>query len=373
MKKWQHGIELDILKGISDFFNKSDGDYLKSPFTEVNKRTAAVYLSRYEMIMNPDYMVVVTQAKTKTAVKDFSGNVIAHRQKGDKFIPRFAYTDDKVFKTIDKIKGNLWIHVWQEKKDEVEAIKSLGFKHVCTKITSHAEIFGIYYRGSELKTTIPQSQLISLEKRCDADVEEVIKELNSLDLEFTNHFSNYNPTDSWGALALRGYSPDYKFISKPGVMGKKWKDDGTDYKLQYTELWDRMPSVKRLLERHFPKGIEYDRIRFMRLGKEVGVLERHSDKTEKDAGVDDGKIARFHFPLQTNEDVWFEMWDCNGELIKKNLPVGEMWYLDMRKPHRASNCGKTDRIHLVVDVFATPEIRELLGDNKVTDVEDLFE
>ena len=32
------------------------------------------------------------------------------------------------------------------------------------------------------------------------------------------------------------------------------------------------------------------------------------------------------------------------------MKVGELWYLDMRKPHTAVNFGEEDRYHLIVDV-----------------------
>ena len=42
------------------------------------------------------------------------------------------------------------------------------------------------------------------------------------------------------------------------------------------------------------------------------------------------------------------------------MKVGEAWYLDVRKPHRAVNGGKTRRIHMVVDVVSSEELRKLL-------------
>jgi hypothetical protein len=42
------------------------------------------------------------------------------------------------------------------------------------------------------------------------------------------------------------------------------------------------------------------------------------------------------------------------------MKVGEAWYLDVRKPHRAVNSGDTPRIHMVVDVVSSEELRKLL-------------
>lgn len=374
-KKWQYGVDIQYLKEISEFFTESDGDVLKSPFTEMTKPSIAKALHENNLIIEDGYYIVAKEVKTKNSIKDFSGNIITTRKKGDLYIPRFAYSTNEVFSKINELsKGrDTWVTVWQEKKREVDNIEKLGFKRVCTKITSHAEILGIYYKGDSKIKDITDSQKATLKYVRDVNVKDIIKELDNEVVEYTNHFSNYNPVNSWSALSLRGYLSDYTFISKPDVMSNKWTvENKEDYKLQYTDLWNKLPSVKKLLDKTFPEGTQYDRIRLMKLDAKVGVLERHSDKTEKNAGVDDGRLARFHFPLYTNEEVKFEMWDLEGNHINEHLKVGELWYLDMRKPHRASNLGDTNRVHLVVDVISNEGIREMLGDER-DGVDDLFE
>ena len=42
---------------------------------------------------------------------------------------------------------------------------------------------------------------------------------------------------------------------------------------------------------------------------------------------------------------------------------GELWYLDMRKPHTAINFGEEDRYHLIIDVKSGPELRKWLVDS----------
>ena len=41
------------------------------------------------------------------------------------------------------------------------------------------------------------------------------------------------------------------------------------------------------------------------------------------------------------------------------MKEGELWYLDIRKPHTAINNGEQTRIHLVVDVEANDSCRRL--------------
>ena len=49
-----------------------------------------------------------------------------------------------------------------------------------------------------------------------------------------------------------------------------------------------------------------------------------------------------------------------GYVEDVNMKVGEAWYLDVRKPHRAINGGMDDRIHIVVDVESNEELRNML-------------
>jgi Aspartyl/Asparaginyl beta-hydroxylase len=42
------------------------------------------------------------------------------------------------------------------------------------------------------------------------------------------------------------------------------------------------------------------------------------------------------------------------------MMVGECWYLDTRKRHRAINGGATERTHLVVDLEANAAVSALL-------------
>ena len=87
---------------------------------------------------------------------------------------------------------------------------------------------------------------------------------------------------------------------------------------------------------------------------------RHTDQVDPDAGVNDLKLMRFHFPIVTNKDVIFNQWDWHAELVESHMKVGECWYLDVRKPHRAVNGGTEMRTHLVVDVEANDDVRKLI-------------
>ena len=69
---------------------------------------------------------------------------------------------------------------------------------------------------------------------------------------------------------------------------------------------------------------------------------------------------RFHFPIKTNRNVIFSCWGQGNAETRVHMKVGECWYLDVRKPHRAIIGGTDMRTHLVVDVVANDEVRALI-------------
>jgi aspartyl/asparaginyl beta-hydroxylase (cupin superfamily) len=71
-------------------------------------------------------------------------------------------------------------------------------------------------------------------------------------------------------------------------------------------------------------------------------------------------VARLHFPLVTNERVIFSTWNEFDKEENYHYGFGEVWVIDTRKPHKAVNGGKDNRIHLVVDVVVTPKIERII-------------
>ena len=64
--------------------------------------------------------------------------------------------------------------------------------------------------------------------------------------------------------------------------------------------------------------------------------------------------------IKTNDKVIFTSWDNNGERHIHNKKKGECWFLDTRRPHTAINGGDDIRIHLVADVWANDDVRNIL-------------
>ncbi len=138
-------------------------------------------------------------------------------------------------------------------------------------------------------------------------------------------------------------------------MSKAWKEENPsalNYSSGWTCISDRFPVTKKIVQERF-YGSRPDRIRFMRLKKGNGELARHADITDREAGVQAGKVVRLHIPIETNPEVIFNSWSHKGEKRTLQMKAGSLWYLDVRKPHTAVNEGDQDRIHLVMDFYAS--------------------
>ena len=258
-----------------------------------------------------------------------------------------------------------------------------GFKKIGIKINTFGDIQGVYFRDRvdgafgereflEQKMMLPEEKIVLTQAdfrpvpwvgaeglRFGWMCEALKERLEIMDYEFTNHYSNYNKGNSWSAISLRGYTPEWSFITKPAEMSKKWKKENKDkeFRLQDTELRKMFPEVEDLLK--LLPGNPH-RIRFMNLSPGGGELQRHTDQVDPDAGVNDYKLMRFHFPIVTNKDVIFNQWDWDAKLVEAHMQVGECWYIDVRKPHRAINGGTEMRTHLVVDIEANADVRALI-------------
>lgn len=353
MKPWQHGYEIDYLKKIASKFSHYNS-FTLSPFVQMKKNNVAESLHKKSLfILNEDTMIDCVQAKSSSPITMHGDTVIARKTKGD-FTLSKAIGDKKLLKEfVNSLSGDGWWYVWAEDTDATELAEDCGFCKVGPKITTFGEMYMIYYRGEKRgfpQIDLAEYQSITKVKNIDVNlIDSIALKLNSLP-EFTNHYSNYNRDKSWSALALRGYSADPSFITKPIEMSDKWKEEhkGNDYFLQDTHLYNNFPEVRELLKEF---GSNVHRVRFMRLKPGGGELERHTDQVDPESGGSIGKLARLHFPIKTNPDVLFTVWHTDGSQRKVHMKKGECWFLDTRKPHMAINGGDEERIHLVVDII----------------------
>jgi len=374
MKAWQKGIELDTLLDMEKIW-LTYNNQTSSPFLEMKKNSIASVIDQNLYDYTNDYAICTKVLKSKSKIKMYSGYDIALSsvEVGERIVYKIAYNNkDAIIKKLVSYAENTFMYIHEESDDDKEIIKACGFEKVGVKINTFGDILGVYFKGvptpfgkrefPELKNIIKEEYYV-LKKMNIPDLTELCNsiklKLDEKSIEFTNHYSNYNKNKSWSAISLRGYSDDFSFITKPAEMNKKWKkeNEGVHFELQDTKLRKEFPEVEQILG--YLQAVPH-RIRFMNLTAGGGELQRHTDQVDPDAGILNNKLMRIHIPIVTNDKVIFEQWDCDGKNVKGHMSLGECWYLDVRKPHRAVNGGDTLRTHLVIDVEANEYIRGLL-------------
>ena len=126
---------------------------------------------------------------------------------------------------------------------------------------------------------------------------------------------------------------------------------------QWNDLSEKFPKIKKYTEENniFKNA---KKISFLFLSAESGQFQKHTDPELSgiEYGISDKKITRFHIPLATSEKIFTTCWDIFGNPNTSNFLVGNVYYVDVRKPHAISNYSNENRIHLSVDVISTPEI-----------------
>lgn len=369
MKPWQKGYELDYLKEVASQYDKFNS-YTDSPFAEFKKNNVAESLDKKTLKEIDGAWINIAEAKVRSKITMHGDTVIGYKEKGDIVITNISQHTDSLKNHIATYNNkNCWMFVWSEWDEAIQFAKDCGFNYVGSKITTFAEIYSIFFRDADSSlekrtiTPIDGAEAVSI-TQCAFDTIDtsIIKEeLKNIQIEYTNHYSNYNKKGSWSAISLRGYRPDPSFIAKPIEMNKKWKEENSEWEswtCEDTPLREKFPYVNKLLEKIPTNKIE--RIRFMSLAPGGGELSRHTDQVDPFIGVSNGKLMRLHIPVITNPKMEFTSWDMHGKKHIVNMKEGELWYLDIRKPHMAVNNGEETRIHLVVDIEANDDCRRLL-------------
>lgn len=377
-KPWQKGIPLEEIKEYRIVFDARYNTFARSPFTQWNNPKVADSLSknRIERAATAGY-IDTHITTTSTKIKMYFDVELARKQKGDRVINAIAFTEnpklDEFALHINNYIEPTWAIIWEEDALQRELMSLTNFRKIGVKITSFSEIYGIYFRDSQedrkrdIQRTfspVDPTELLCVRQLNIPNLSSIIlpmaARIRQLDEEFANHYSKHNKSKAWGAVSLRGYSSDPSMIEKPSCMNKKWQqqNEGTDFILQDTPLRATFPEVEKVLE-YFPTT-NFDRIRLMRLAPGGGELSRHVDHVEKDSGMGDDKIMRFHVPIITNPNVMFTMWNTDGQKVETNMEMGSTWLFDFRKPHMAVNAGNDVRIHLVIDIVMDQKMRDFI-------------
>lgn len=152
------------------------------------------------------------------------------------------------------------------------------------------------------------------------------------DVVWRTHFNSGYHNGLWQAIALRGSA----FAMIDIVPGEYPLDS-----FQNNAMMESCPALAQLVAQ---MSCAQKSVRIMRLAS-GGVIREHVD-----AGVSlaSGE-ARLHIVLKSDEHTHFYV-------DQKRVPmrVGECWYVDVSRPHRVTNTGPNDRIHLVIDCVANP-------------------
>ena len=156
---------------------------------------------------------------------------------------------------------------------------------------------------------------------------------------WASHFNTGYHNGGWTGAALRGSSVDHKRLFVDFHSSEPASD---------TPLARRCPRLIAALDAF---QCRLRAVRLLRLAP-GGIIELHHDP---DLQFDQGE-ARLHIPLATHSAVEFYV---DGEQVI--MLHGECWYLDLSRPHRVSNRGSTDRIHLVIDAIVNPWLEQMIA------------
>ncbi len=141
------------------------------------------------------------------------------------------------------------------------------------------------------------------------------------------HFNTAHYTGEWTVIALRSPGGKADTITPDNHGNETFAD---------TELMQNYPSIKKLVQSF---KCDVMSVRLLNL-KRGALIKEHRDA---ELSFEKGE-ARLHFPLITNPQV--EFYVEHKQVVMKE---GECWYMNANLPHRVSNFGETDRVHLVID------------------------
>jgi len=369
MQAWQQGYDLTMLKALKSAIKSDYKKYVFGAFGMPNERDIATAMAKGQVIKTKenDSILIHQHYQAKSRITDFSQSVIPI-QVGTFFIKHLAGPQKEKLLNYycSELQGKpLMIEIFDEDLAMIELVKSKGFTYITTKISASSDLKGIYQKDAGVNYKLASGESLHMEQLSANFLSE--QELTAIRKELANytswadHYSTYNKRQSWSAFTLRGYDrEDPNFIMKPQEMSKKWKEENPERlnaKSEWTLISQRFPSTVKLVQERFHNS-KPDRIRFMRLTKGNGELSRHADITDKEAGIQAGRVVRLHIPIYTNPKVIFQSWSHKGQKQVANMEVGSLWYLDVRKPHTAVNNGDEDRIHLVMDFYASKELSD---------------
>ena len=239
MKDWQKGIELDELLKLEKTWEGYNERCL-SPFLEMKKNKIANAIDLDEYQFGHEWAIQSRVLKAKSKINMYSAYKIpiATVEKGDRVIDRVSCNQpDELVRRLKDFKEDTFLFINEEHNVDKFVADWSGFFKIGIKINTFGDIQGVYFKDRvvsafgkrefpELNMMLPAEKIV-LTKADFRPVPwigaeglrfgwmcEALKErLDIMDYEFTNHYSNYNKGNSWSAISLRGYTPDWAFIT----------------------------------------------------------------------------------------------------------------------------------------------------------------
>lgn len=370
MKDWQSGISMEILKPLAKVFKEEYKPYIFGAFGLPKELNIAMAMSEKKAIYTKelDTCLLFQHYSSAGSYADFTG--AKHSiPSGDICIKDLVGAQkSRAFDALfSRAKGaGLWAECFQENEEMKAFYTSRGFTLQAVKISAASEIVGVYKLSSKRgEAPYSEADIVAIKQLTSefispAEQLAIQEEVKSFGA-WADHYSSYNKGSTWQAFALRGFdSSNPFFIEKPAEMSRKWKKDNESRlsaPCSDTTALEKFPAAMAVVAK-LPG--EKERVRFMRLKESVGELARHADITDREAGTKDGAIVRLHIPIITNPEVKFSSWSLEGKETSYYMPERSLCYLDTRKPHKAVNKSPFERVHLVVDLRSSAEIRKLL-------------
>lgn len=156
--------------------------------------------------------------------------------------------------------------------------------------------------------------------------------------EWVPHFNAQLYEGEWSGVALR---------SVGGRPQQLYPDPGAEAAFEDTETLHRSPALAEAVATFL---CPLQAVRLLRLGPGASVGEHRDYRL----GYEDGEL-RIHVPVTSGPGVEFEL---DGRPVPM-LP-GEVWYVDVNRPHRVANRGRTPRVNLVLDCVVNDWLTQML-------------
>ena len=111
MKPWQHGYDIDYLKGLETQYADYNA-YTLSPFAKYKKNNIAESLKNETLVLLGDAMLDLTISKVASDITMHGDTVIATKVKGDISIGKLSGNINTIKQKISMIVGNnFWLTV----------------------------------------------------------------------------------------------------------------------------------------------------------------------------------------------------------------------------------------------------------------------